>query len=211
MDSPGALGRRRGTTKASAEDQALDQIAKEVRHGVKFNHFFFSSPILITHKTGIAIFSLRLSNFTFYKHTKYFLLTIFSHLIAKPMRFCIQKHTVGAVRETFLIYSLFTFLRGASKVSWGRLNQAFAVHVSESMILTKENEAKLENILQTWISMTLNVGWSVSVSTLYFTCKRLDVILLYNFYSHLKFSQTPTIVPILNVIVGWLADVCFMP
>lgn len=29
MDSPGALSRRRGTTKASAEDQALDQIAKE--------------------------------------------------------------------------------------------------------------------------------------------------------------------------------------
>lgn len=32
MDSPGALSRRRGTTKASAEDQALDQIAKEVRN-----------------------------------------------------------------------------------------------------------------------------------------------------------------------------------
>lgn len=31
MDSPGAIGRRRGTTKVSAEDQALDQIAKEVR------------------------------------------------------------------------------------------------------------------------------------------------------------------------------------
>lgn len=31
MDSPGAGGRRRGTTKVSAEDQALDQIAKEVR------------------------------------------------------------------------------------------------------------------------------------------------------------------------------------
>jgi hypothetical protein len=30
MESPGALGRRRGTTKVSAEDQALDQIAKEV-------------------------------------------------------------------------------------------------------------------------------------------------------------------------------------
>lgn len=30
MDSPGAGGRRRGTTKVSAEDQALDQIAKEV-------------------------------------------------------------------------------------------------------------------------------------------------------------------------------------
>ncbi|KAG5683645.1 hypothetical protein PVAND_012916 [Polypedilum vanderplanki] len=29
MDSPGAIGRRRGTTKVSAEDQALDQIAKE--------------------------------------------------------------------------------------------------------------------------------------------------------------------------------------
>lgn len=31
MDSPGANGRRRGNTKVSAEDQALDQIAKEVR------------------------------------------------------------------------------------------------------------------------------------------------------------------------------------
>jgi hypothetical protein len=32
MDNPGAGGgRRRGTTKHSAEDQALDQIAKEVR------------------------------------------------------------------------------------------------------------------------------------------------------------------------------------
>lgn len=30
MDSPGAGGRRRGTTRVSAEDQALDQIAKEV-------------------------------------------------------------------------------------------------------------------------------------------------------------------------------------
>lgn len=30
MDSPGAVGRRRGTTRVNAEDQALDQIAKEV-------------------------------------------------------------------------------------------------------------------------------------------------------------------------------------
>lgn len=30
MDSPGASGRRRGATKLNAEDQALDQIAKEV-------------------------------------------------------------------------------------------------------------------------------------------------------------------------------------
>lgn len=30
MDSPGASGRRRGAAKVNAEDQALDQIAKEV-------------------------------------------------------------------------------------------------------------------------------------------------------------------------------------
>lgn len=30
MDSPGASGRRRGAPKLNAEDQALDQIAKEV-------------------------------------------------------------------------------------------------------------------------------------------------------------------------------------
>uniref|UniRef100_T1GN07 Uncharacterized protein n=1 Tax=Megaselia scalaris TaxID=36166 RepID=T1GN07_MEGSC len=29
MDSPGAVGRRRGTSRVNAEDQALDQIAKE--------------------------------------------------------------------------------------------------------------------------------------------------------------------------------------
>jgi len=29
MDSPGAVGRRRGAARVSAEDQALDQIAKE--------------------------------------------------------------------------------------------------------------------------------------------------------------------------------------
>lgn len=44
MDSPGANGRRRGTTKVSAEDQALDQIAKEVckrcvRHDCSINFF----------------------------------------------------------------------------------------------------------------------------------------------------------------------------
>lgn len=30
MDSPGAAGRRRGTSRSNVEDQALDQIAKEV-------------------------------------------------------------------------------------------------------------------------------------------------------------------------------------
>lgn len=30
MDSPGAVGRRRGNTRSNAEDQALDQIAREV-------------------------------------------------------------------------------------------------------------------------------------------------------------------------------------
>lgn len=31
MESPGAVGRRRGTSRSNVEDQALDQIAKEVR------------------------------------------------------------------------------------------------------------------------------------------------------------------------------------
>lgn len=30
MESPGAAGRRRGTSRNNVEDQALDQIAKEV-------------------------------------------------------------------------------------------------------------------------------------------------------------------------------------
>lgn len=30
MESPGASGRRRGNSRTNAEDQALDQIAKEV-------------------------------------------------------------------------------------------------------------------------------------------------------------------------------------
>lgn len=30
MESPGAVGRRRGNSRVNAEDQALDQIAKEV-------------------------------------------------------------------------------------------------------------------------------------------------------------------------------------
>lgn len=32
MESPGAAGRRRGTSRSNVEDQALDQIAKEVSH-----------------------------------------------------------------------------------------------------------------------------------------------------------------------------------
>lgn len=42
MDSPGAGGRRRGTTRVSAEDQALDQIAKEVN--ATFQTTLFSLP-----------------------------------------------------------------------------------------------------------------------------------------------------------------------
>lgn len=30
MESPGAVGRRRGNSRSNAEDQALDQIAREV-------------------------------------------------------------------------------------------------------------------------------------------------------------------------------------
>lgn len=39
MDSPGAVGRRRGNTRSNAEDQALDQIAREV--SAKFFFFFY--------------------------------------------------------------------------------------------------------------------------------------------------------------------------
>lgn len=38
MDSPGAAGRRRGTSRSNVEDQALDQIAKEV----SLIHLFFT-------------------------------------------------------------------------------------------------------------------------------------------------------------------------
>lgn len=34
MDSPGAIGRRRGNTRSNAEDQALDQIAREVSRDI---------------------------------------------------------------------------------------------------------------------------------------------------------------------------------
>lgn len=37
MESPGAAGRRRGTSRSNVEDQALDQIAKEVSHCHQFN------------------------------------------------------------------------------------------------------------------------------------------------------------------------------
>lgn len=42
MDSPGAGGRRRGTTRVSAEDQALDQIAKEVSDRLLFARLIYS-------------------------------------------------------------------------------------------------------------------------------------------------------------------------
>lgn len=37
MESPGAAGRRRGTSRSNVEDQALDQIAKEVSTVIPFN------------------------------------------------------------------------------------------------------------------------------------------------------------------------------
>lgn len=37
MESPGAVGRRRGNTRSNAEDQALDQIAREVSLYFLFN------------------------------------------------------------------------------------------------------------------------------------------------------------------------------
>lgn len=39
MDSPGAVGRRRGNSRINAEDQALDQIAKEVSGSIFFIAF----------------------------------------------------------------------------------------------------------------------------------------------------------------------------
>lgn len=36
MESPGAAGRRRGNTRSNVEDQALDQIAKEVSSTITF-------------------------------------------------------------------------------------------------------------------------------------------------------------------------------
>ena len=47
MESPGAGGRRRGTTRVSAEDQALDQIAKEVSDHLLFAELIYS--LLLTH------------------------------------------------------------------------------------------------------------------------------------------------------------------
>lgn len=42
MESPGAVGRRRGTSRSNVEDQALDQIAKEVSQSIQ--SFFYSTP-----------------------------------------------------------------------------------------------------------------------------------------------------------------------
>jgi hypothetical protein len=49
MENPGAIGgRRRGATKHSAEDQALDQIAKEVRFNlVKMFLLYATNSVLI--------------------------------------------------------------------------------------------------------------------------------------------------------------------
>lgn len=41
MESPGAVGRRRGTSRSNVEDQALDQIAKEVSKLLFFSLFPF--------------------------------------------------------------------------------------------------------------------------------------------------------------------------
>lgn len=45
MESPGAVGRRRGTSRSNVEDQALDQIAKEVSQSIFFSFFFHSTRI----------------------------------------------------------------------------------------------------------------------------------------------------------------------
>lgn len=44
MESPGAVGRRRGTSRSNVEDQALDQIAKEVSQS------FYSIFLTIQHR-----------------------------------------------------------------------------------------------------------------------------------------------------------------
>lgn len=47
MDSPGAAGRRRGTSRSNVEDQALDQIAKEVRL-IFFSHIYYGKLLIFT-------------------------------------------------------------------------------------------------------------------------------------------------------------------
>lgn len=42
MESPGAAGRRRGNARSNVEDQALDQIAKEVSLHIKYNGISYS-------------------------------------------------------------------------------------------------------------------------------------------------------------------------
>lgn len=43
MESPGAAGRRRGNSRSNVEDQALDQIAKEVSSAL--NHLISTTNI----------------------------------------------------------------------------------------------------------------------------------------------------------------------
>lgn len=58
MDSPGASGRRRVTPKLNAEDQALDQIAKEVTiplNSISFHSYLaYYAPKYATHATILA-------------------------------------------------------------------------------------------------------------------------------------------------------------
>lgn len=53
MESPGAVGRRRGTSRSNVEDQALDQIAKEVSPSI------YSSFLSNTNLPIFALFSIR--------------------------------------------------------------------------------------------------------------------------------------------------------
>ncbi len=63
MDSPGAIGRRRGNTKVSAEDQALDQIAKEVSERCAETEYKFNR-VNKTFKT-VEIKSISILGFSF--------------------------------------------------------------------------------------------------------------------------------------------------
>lgn len=47
MESPGAAGRRRGNSRSNVEDQALDQIAKEVSSAL--NHLISTTNISAIH------------------------------------------------------------------------------------------------------------------------------------------------------------------
>lgn len=59
MESPGAAGRRRGNSRSNVEDQALDQIAKEVSSALNhlistqtYRHISYSYTIHLSTKSN---------------------------------------------------------------------------------------------------------------------------------------------------------------